>query len=79
MQPATLASRIRTEFDLKVRPARNAALCDLAQDMPASVLADLLGLQIEAALRWTALVKTDWSAYLVARIEAVESATADPE
>lgn len=79
MQPATLASRIRAEFDLKVRPARNAALCDLAQDMPASVLADLLGLQIEAALRWTALVKTDWSAYLAARIEAVESAAADPE
>jgi hypothetical protein len=77
VQPATLASRIRAEFDLKVRPARNAALCDLAQDMPASVLADLLGLQIEAALRWTALVKTDWAAYLAARTEVVERATAN--
>lgn len=79
MQPATLASRMRAAFNLKVRPARNAALCDLAQDMPASVLADLMGLQIEAALRWTALVKTDRSAYLAARIEALESLAVDPE
>jgi hypothetical protein len=66
-QPATLTSRIAATFGLKIRTARNAALCDLAQDIPASVLADLLGLQIEAAIRWSVLVRTDWSAYLAAR------------
>ncbi len=66
-QPATLTSRMASAFGLKIRTARNAALCDLAQDIPAPVLAELLGLQIEAAIRWSELVKTDWSAYLAAR------------
>lgn len=66
-QPATLASRMATAFGLKIRTARNAALCNLAQDIPAPVLADLLGLQIEAAVRWSTLVKTDWTSYLAAR------------
>lgn len=66
-QPATLTSRIASTFGFKIRTARNAALCDLAQDIPASVLAELLGLQVEAAIRWSALVRTDWSAYLAAR------------
>lgn len=68
-QPATLTSRMASTFGLKVRSARNAALCDLAQDIPASVLSELLGLQIEATIRWSALVRTDWSIYLAARAQ----------
>jgi len=66
-QPATLSSRIASTFGFKIRTARNAALCDLAQELPASVLAELLGLKIDAAIRWSVLVRTDWSAYLAAR------------
>jgi hypothetical protein len=66
-QPTTLTERMFTALGLRVRVARNAALCSLAQDIPASVLAQLLGMQIEAAVRWSALVKPDWAAYLAAR------------
>lgn len=63
----TIATRICASLDVQIRPARNAALCALAQDIPAPVLAQVLGLGVEAAERWSNLVKPDWSAYLAAR------------
>ncbi len=54
---------------IRVRPARNSALCSLAGDLPAPVVAELLGVHITTAVRWGRLVKRDWAAYLVARSE----------
>ncbi|MGW3128478.1 hypothetical protein [Streptomyces sp. NPDC001123] len=54
---------------IHVRPARNGALCSLATDLPAPVMADLLGLHINTAVRWSRLVKRDWASYLAARVE----------
>ncbi|MEV6331853.1 hypothetical protein [Streptomyces sp. NPDC051909] len=53
-----------------IRPARNGALCSLAGDLPAAVLADLLGVHITTAVRWSRLVKRDWTSYLAARADS---------
>ena len=63
------------EFGLRVRPARNAALCALAADLPAPVLADLLGLRITTAVRWAHLVRRDWTSYLASRKAQVTPST----
>ena len=39
------------------------------------VLADLLGIQIGTAIRWTKLVKADWGGYLAQRAKHVATAT----
>lgn len=67
LRPDTITTRIAAALGVPIRPARNAALCALAQDIPAPVLAQVLGLGVEAAERWSNLVKPDWSAYLAAR------------
>lgn len=63
-----LALLLRTA-GIPVRPARGAALVALATDLPAPVLADLLGLSIAAAVRWSALAARDNAEYLAARAE----------
>ena len=62
-----LSELLNPQLGLRVRPARNAALCALAADLPAPVLADLLGLHITTAVRWARLVRRDWTDYLAAR------------
>jgi hypothetical protein len=52
---------------IQARLARNAALTEFAADLPAPVLAELLGLHIGTAVTWTKTLKRDWSAYLEAR------------
>ncbi|HEY2576182.1 MAG TPA: hypothetical protein VGI74_07725 [Streptosporangiaceae bacterium] len=52
---------------LDTRAARNTALITLATDLPAAVLAELLGLNIHTAERWTSYAKRDWTSYLAAR------------
>ena len=42
---------------------RRAALTDLAAQMPAAVLADLLGLTPGTAVRWMRQAGADWSGY----------------
>ena len=52
-----------------LRPSgRGAALSALAADLPAPVLADLLGISIETATRWGALAARDNADYVAARI-----------
>ena len=51
---------------LHARPARNTALITLAADLPAAVLADLIGMHPATAVRWARLSSSDWSAYLAA-------------
>ncbi|KXF54492.1 hypothetical protein AXA44_41545 [Rhodococcus sp. SC4] len=63
-----LALLLRTA-GIPVRPARGAALAALAADLPAPVLADLLGISVTAATRWSALAARDNAEYLAARVE----------
>jgi hypothetical protein len=55
------------ELGVHLRAAQNTALMTLAGDLPASVLAELLGLGISAATRWTKSAQRDWTDYLAAR------------
>jgi hypothetical protein len=52
-----------SRHDINVRIARNGALADL----PAAVLADLLGMHINTAVRWVNYVGRDWADYIAAR------------
>ena len=57
------------DHGIQARASRNAALISLAADLPAAVLADLLGMHINTAVRWTHRAKRDWSSYLAARAD----------
>lgn len=48
---------------IQPRQARNAALFQLATELPAAVLARLLGIDITAAVAWQRLSSGDWMAY----------------
>lgn len=48
---------------LVLRPTRQAALLQLAAQLPAPVLADLLGLHPNTAVEWVRAARGDWSAY----------------
>ncbi|MFI7189943.1 hypothetical protein ACIBQ0_09430 [Nocardia nova] len=50
-----------------LRITRNGALADLAADLPAAVLADLLGIHVTAAILWVKRSQRDWADYLAAR------------
>lgn len=52
---------------ISTRPARNGALSALAADLPAAILADLLGLHVNTAVRWVTYARRDWTDYLAAR------------
>lgn len=62
-----LASLLTARAGVPVRAARGAALFALAADLPAPVLADLLGISVAAATRWSALASRDNAEYLAAR------------
>lgn len=66
MDHGRLAKQLNA-LGIRVRSARNSALCSLAGDLPAPVVAELLGVHITTAVRWGRLVKRDWAAYLAAR------------
>ncbi len=57
-----LGSRLRT-LGIYTQTGRRAALLDLAAQLPAAVLADLLGLTPGTAVRWMRQAGGDWSAY----------------
>lgn len=52
---------------ITVRLARNGALAALAADLPAAILADLLGLHVNTAVRWVTYARRDWTDYLALR------------
>ncbi|MGY2119768.1 hypothetical protein ACW9HR_38350 [Nocardia gipuzkoensis] len=52
LTPGWLMARLRT-LGIPPRISRNSALMDLAADMPAAVLSQLLGISIQAATHWT--------------------------
>jgi hypothetical protein len=47
--------------------ARNAAMFQLAAEIPTPILADILGLAANTATRWAALAARDWSQYTAQR------------
>jgi hypothetical protein len=60
--PARLAQRLGTT-GIPVMAGRRAALISLAAQMPAAVLADLLGLQPTTTVRWMHQAGADWNRY----------------
>jgi hypothetical protein len=68
LEQGRLTLLLNNEIGVSVRPARGAALCGLACDLPARVLAELLGLSISAATGWVAVTARDEAHYLEARI-----------
>ncbi|MET8054155.1 hypothetical protein ABZU75_41935 [Streptosporangium sp. NPDC005286] len=60
-------SRKLLDHGIDARPARNAALIALLEDVPPPILADLLGLHINTAVRWANIARRDWTDYLAAR------------
>ncbi|HEV3169947.1 MAG TPA: hypothetical protein VGZ32_06390 [Actinocrinis sp.] len=61
-----ITERLR-HFGIEARTTRSTALCALAADMPAAILADLLGIHIATAAYWVSYVKRDWADYVAAR------------
>ena len=55
------------DHGIAARASRSAALINLASDLPAPILADLLGMHVNTAVRWSHRVKRDWASYLAAR------------
>jgi hypothetical protein len=67
--PPTTA--LNKKLGIFVRPAAGfVALSALAADLPAPVLADLLGRSITTATRWSALAARDNAEYVATRIES---------
>jgi len=62
-----LGTSLNEQLGLQIRPGRGAALCDLADELAAAVLAALLGISVDTAGRWGALVKRDWIGYIAER------------
>jgi len=62
-----LGTSLNEQLGLEIRRGRGAALCDLADELPATVLASLLGISVDTAGRWAALVKRDWAGYIAER------------
>ncbi|MEU3169137.1 hypothetical protein [Streptosporangium sp. NPDC006930] len=65
--------RLRKEGVRNSRAVRNTALIALVSDLPASIVADLLGIHIETAARWSKYAKRDWIDYLAARNDDIEA------
>jgi hypothetical protein len=60
--PERLAARLRT-LGIPVMAARRTALTGLAAQLPAAVLADILGIAPTTAVRWTRDSGADWNSY----------------
>ncbi|MFJ8476577.1 hypothetical protein [Kitasatospora sp. NPDC094011] len=72
-------SRKLVDYGIDARPARNAALIALLEDVPPPILADLLGLHITTAVRWADIARRDWTDYLAARDQDIGSSrSTDP-
>jgi hypothetical protein len=54
-------------YGINAHAGRNTARLALAAELPASVLADLTGISISTAERWSQWAKRDWTAYVAER------------
>ena len=55
-------------YGIDAHAGRNTARLALAAELPASVLADLTGISISTAERWSQWAKRDWAAYVGQRV-----------
>lgn len=67
IHPDHLRVRLKT-LGITTRPARQAALLQLARQVPAPVLADLLGIHITTATAWVARAGGNWNNYAAQRL-----------
>jgi len=51
-------------YGINAHAGRNTARLALAAELPASVLADLTGISISTAERWSQWAKRDWTSYI---------------
>lgn len=75
LSPSRLGERLRT-VGLRALPARRATLLQLAAEVPAAVLADLLHLSAGTATHWTRDAGGDWARYAAS---IAYPATTDPD
>ena len=61
-----LGRRLR-QHGIAPRQSRNAALAAWAAELPAPVLADILGLNVSTAEAWAQRTRRDWTAYIAQR------------
>lgn len=66
INPYALAGLLRGH-GIPTAASRNTALLGLAAELPAPVLATLIGLAPSTADDWSRWARSDWSAYLAAR------------
>lgn len=66
MTPAQLCERFNA-IGIDMRASRNAALLQLASEVPASVLADLLNISVTTATKWVRVAGGDWGRYAAIR------------
>jgi CheY-like chemotaxis protein len=66
MHEEVMRRRLR-KLGTTVRAARSSAALQLAQTLPAAILADLLGVDRSTAEDWTQLANTDSARYAAAR------------
>ncbi|HUY63837.1 MAG TPA: hypothetical protein VMV14_04905 [Acidimicrobiales bacterium] len=59
---ARLTERLR-DLGIHAGPARTAALMQLATELPAAVIARMLGLHIKVAVEWQRAASGDWTGY----------------
>lgn len=71
IDPGVFARRLK-QRGISPRAGRNTALIVLASELPAAVLADLLGIDIATATRWAGYAKRDWQSYLANRHETAQ-------
>jgi hypothetical protein len=67
LSPAQLGARLR-RIGVPTMKGRRAALLDLAAQIPAAVLAELLGLHPTTAVGWVNNAAGDWNTYAAALI-----------
>jgi hypothetical protein len=68
LTPSAVTQPLRSR-GMRVGPARTAAILGLSRDAPASVIADLLGISIEAVERWSKVAGRAWVDYPALRSE----------
>jgi hypothetical protein len=62
ISPYSLAGRLH-KIGIQPGPARSTALFQLATELPAAVLARMLGIHIGVAVQWQKISSGDWAAY----------------
>jgi hypothetical protein len=67
--PATLMRRLNA-LGIYARSNRNAAMLQLAAELPAVVIADLLGIHVGTATRWVHEASGNWTSYAAKGVSA---------